>query len=356
MVLGPAHEVNGVLSMGRFRFGVAAAAGLVVLAVTGCGGGAGGSDRSASEGSAKGPITVTSCGREVVFDTPPKSVLAIGSEAPALLEAAGAGDTVTHYAGSLEVPFDAEVKRTVAKAERVLEDSHDVSFETIINTGADVAIGTDISASTDVTALADRLAQAGVQLLTVSNYCAGVKGGATVGEQPGFDLIYRDIESYGKLFGTEKVAHESIKELQGRISAVEAKVAGRSKRSAIPLYVNAEGPLGGYGGQALVSEQMALLGLNNVFVDVEKRYFEPSAEEIVSADPDVVFALHLPTGSSALETSDDVVTELRSRPELAGVGGVADDKALVPLNFYYTSASPLAVDGLELLAERLGDE
>jgi hypothetical protein len=56
------------------------------------------------------------------------------------------------------------------------------------------------------------------------------------------------------------------------------------------------------------------------------------------------------------EITASMVKELRSRPELAGVGAVADDKALVPLNYYYTTASPLAVDGLELLAKQLAGE
>jgi iron complex transport system substrate-binding protein len=137
------------------------------------------------------------------------------------------------------------------------------------------------------------------------------------------------------------------------VAAVEERTAGRSGQSAIPLYVTADGPLGAYGGQALVSEQMRVLGLDNVFGNVQKRYFEPNSEEIVSSAPDLVFAMYVPTGSSALETESDVVTELRGRPELAGLGAMADDRALVPLNYFYTSASPLAVDGLELLADQI---
>jgi iron complex transport system substrate-binding protein len=98
---------------------------------------------------------------------------------------------------------------------------------------------------------------------------------------------------------------------------------------------------------------MALLGLENVFAGVEKRYFEPSTEELVNSAPDVVFAMFVPTGSSTLETDQDVVAALRSRPELAGVPAVDDDAALLPLNYYYTSPGPLAVDGIELLADRL---
>jgi iron complex transport system substrate-binding protein len=331
--------------MGRFRSGVAVVAGAVLVA--GCGAGTG-----ASGGSAAGPIVVDSCGREVAFDSPPERVLAIGSEAPGLLVAAGAGAALTHYAGTLEAPFGAEVRPVVERAERVLEDSHDLSFETIVATGADVAIGTDISSATDINALADRLAQAGVQLLTVSGYCAGVNPASVEGLSE-FELIYRDIEAYGRLFGTEQVAAEAIEGLRNRVAAVEQRTAGRSGQSAIPLYVTADGPLGAYGGQALVSEQMRVLGLDNVFNNVEKRYFEPNSEEIVNSAPDLVFAMYVPTGSSALETESDVVEELRGRPELAGLGAIADDRALLPLNYFYTSASPLAVDGLEMLADQI---
>jgi iron complex transport system substrate-binding protein len=334
--------------MRRFRSGVAVVVGVVL--VSGCAAGTEGT--GASAGSTAGPIVVDSCGREVVFDSPPERVLAIGSEAPGLLVAAGAGAAVTHYAGTLEAPFGAEVRPVVEQAERVLEDSHDLSFETIVATGADVAIGTDISSATDINALADRLAQAGVQLLTVSGYCAGVNAASVEGLSQ-FELIYRDIEAYGRLFGTEQVAAKAIEGLRERVTAVEERTAGRSGRSAIPLYVTADGPLGAYGSQALVSEQMRVLGLDNVFNNVQKRYFEPNSEEIVNSAPDLVFAMYVPTGSSALETESDVVAELRGRPELAGLGAIADDRALLPLNYFYTSASPLAVDGLELLADQI---
>jgi iron complex transport system substrate-binding protein len=335
--------------MGRFRSGVAVVVGVVLVA--GCGAGTEGG-AGASGGSTTAPIVVDSCGREVVFDSPPQRVLAIGSEAPGLLVAAGAGAALTHYAGTLEAPFDAAVRPVVERAERVLEDSHDLSFEAIVATGADVAIGTDISSSTDIDALADRLDQAGVQLVTVSGYCAGVNAASVEGISA-FDLIYRDIEAYGRLFGTEQVAAEAVAGLRSRVAAVEGRTAGRSGRSAIPLYVTADGPLGAYGGQALVSEQMRVLGLDNVFTDVQKRYFEPNSEEIVDSAPDLVFALYVPTGSSALESESDVVAELRGRPELAGLGAVGDDRSLLPVNYFHTSASPLAVDGLELLAGQI---
>lgn len=324
---------------------------LAMVLAAGCGAPADTASGTADDAGGE-PITVDSCGRDVVFDSAPERVLAIGSEAPSLLVAAGAGDRVTHYAGSLEVPFDAETKAVVDSAERITDDSHDVSFEMIVNAGVDVVVGTDISSGVDIDSLAERLDQAGVQLLTVSGYCAGIEGRTTAGAS-GFDLIYRDVETYGRLFGTEEVADAAVQDMQDRVSAAAERAGVEDGQRAVPLYVPAEGTLGSYGGQSLVSEQMELLGLDNVFADVPKRYFEPSTEELVNTAPDLVFGMYLPTGSSSLETDQDLVAELRSRSELEGLEPVDADDAVLPLNYFYTSPGPLAVDGLELLADRL---
>jgi iron complex transport system substrate-binding protein len=324
----------------------------VVLAVTTACGAPASSVSSAAKDTAIGPISLDSCGREVIFDAPPQRVLAVGSEAPALLVAAGAGDKLTHYAGSLEVPFDAATKTVVEGAERITEDSHDVSYEMIIGSGADVVIGTDIAAGVDLDSLADRLKQAGVQMLTVSGYCAGFEDRST-GGLSGFEQIYRDVESYGRLFGTQQVAAEAVQDMRERVAAAAQRIDEGAGERALSLYVPTAGTLGSYGHESLVSEQMSLLGLENVFSDVPKRYFEPSTEELVASAADKVFAMYLPTGSSAMETDQDVLEVLRERPELDGLAAVNDDASVVPLNYYYSSPGPLAVDGVELLAERL---
>lgn len=323
---------------------------LLVAMATGCGTSA--SSPADRPDPAAAPVSIESCGREVSFETPPERVLAVGSEAPSLLVAAGAGDAVTHYAGSLEVPFDDETRAVVESAQRITEDSHDVSFEAIVGAGVDAVIGTDISSGVDLDSLAARLDAAGVQLITVSGYCAGVEGRSTGGAS-GFDLIYRDVETYGRVFGTEDVAADAVQDMESRVVAATRLAGERTGGSGVALYVPADGPLGSYGGQSLVSEQMELLGIDNVFGDVPQRYFEPSTEELVGSEPDLVLATYLPTGSSTLETDEDVARALRGRTELAGVEAVEGEGRVLPLNYFLTSPGPLAVDGLELLADRM---
>lgn len=323
----------------------------ILVLATGCSAPAG-SASGAPQGTGAKSVSLDSCGRQVVFDKAPDSVLAVGSEAPALLAAAGAGDKLTHYAGSWQVPFDEETMGAVRNAERITEDSHDVSYEMILDSGADVVIGTDIAAGIDLDSLAERLESAGVKMLTVSGYCAGFEDRST-GGLSGFDQIYKDVQSYGQLFGTEQAAEDSVQQMRARVEQAARSVKQESQQRGMPLYVPTAGTLGSYGHESLVAEQMELLGLQNVFNDVPKRYFEPSTEELVNSGADKVFAMYLPTGSSNLETDQQVIEALRDRPELAGLPAIEQDSAIVPLNYYYSSPGPLAVDGVELIADRL---
>jgi len=60
-----------------------------------------------------------------------------------------------------------------------------------------------------------------------------------------------------------------------------------------------------------------------------------------------------PPGPPTWETDQRVTAERRNRPELAGLPAIDQDSAIVPLNYYYSSPGPLAVDGVELIADRL---
>lgn len=94
-----------------------------------------------------------------------------------------------------------------------------------------------------------------------------------------------------------------------------------------------------------------LLGFDNVFGDVGKRVFEPSVEEIINRDPEVLVATFVPK-ESTIPNSEAAAAEVKSRAELATVTAIQDE-AVIPFRYAYIEAAPLAVKGLELLADRL---
>jgi iron complex transport system substrate-binding protein len=332
----PAGLLRGV----RRIFAVVVTCGLLV--VTAC---AGGEDSTAGSTASNFPMTLKNCGRELTFDKVPERILSIGGEAATLLAAAGANDKISSLALLEGVPLGAA--ESVVKDTEQLGNPRDLSPEVILGRQPDVIVSDSTIAETMPI---EDLAAAGIETLIVSGYCENV-GLSVEGDPSVFELIYNDIETYGKLFGTQDIAAKAVTDLRERVAAVEKQVAGISGASTAALYMYAEKPLGAYGNKAVVDDQMKILRLNNVFGDVEKRYFEPTVEEIIARNPEQVIALFIP-GQSELPTPESAVQELHSRGELANVEAIRKD-AIFPLNYYYSGPGTLAVEGLELLAEQL---
>jgi iron complex transport system substrate-binding protein len=317
-----------------------------VLALAACGGDGGGGPGAGAK--ADFPITIENCGRQVTIDKPPQRALALGAEAPQLLAAAGTADKIkiipVDTSGSL---LYGDGEPFVRKAEKIGQ-SGELSIEEVIGARPDIFIGA-LPPTSSVTI--GSLDAAGIPALVPSGYCVEEDPGPKPEPGSPLELVYHDVETYGRVFGTEQTARKSVAELRARVAAVQNRVAGAPRGSTAALYLYADQPFGAYGNKSVVDEQMRILGLTNVFGDVDKRYFDPSVEEIVDSNPQQIIALFLP-GQSMLPTPASAVEEVQSRPELANVDAVRNG-AILPLNYYYTGPGTLAVEGLEQLADQL---
>lgn len=317
----------------------------IALALGACGdGGGGGGDAAVPGGSA---VTVENCGRKLTFDKPPQRVLAVGIEALTGVVAAGAGDKISLYALLGDEPLG-EAASAVSDA-KPIGDASELSREAIIAAQPDVVVtyGFDQGGVS-----ADNLETAGIETLFVSGYC-DFNGFKLEGNKSAFDLLYGDIETYGSLFGTRDVADEAVAGLRARVAAIEKNLRGAPQRSAVALYVRAEDPLGSYGnGVSMIRDQMGVLGLQNVFGDVDQDFFEPSVEEIVKRDADYLIAQF--AAGAGTPTANSAGQELLSRTELMSLEAIRSGRIL-PIEYNYTGHSPRAVEGLEKLAEQLKD-
>ncbi|MGH8931825.1 MAG: ABC transporter substrate-binding protein, partial [Egibacteraceae bacterium] len=150
-------------------------------------------------------------------------------------------------------------------------------------------------------------------------------------------------------FGTEEQAARAMVELRERVATVEERNAVPEGSEAAVLQVYDEGPLAGYGNRSPVHAQMQKLGLKNAFADVDEFYFEPSVEELTARDPDVLITLF---GYRGVDSADDAKAELLARSEISGLTALREDN-IVAVNYQYTGAGYLAVEGLEIMAEQL---
>jgi iron complex transport system substrate-binding protein len=280
------------------------------------------------------PLVVSSCGRDVRFEHSPKRVITAGSAAAPLIAAAGAGDRVITRTFET-APFLGEYAGDLAHAE-LINPTAELALEAIVARNPDVVVSFEGSA-----VKAEDLTAVGIPLLVPRGYCEA----AAVS----YDDIFGDILSYGKLFGTSAQASQTVGALRRRVAAVaDVHRLDSSTRRAAALALSPDGStFKGYGSASTVHTQMGILQLRNIFGDVASRLFEANSEILIARDPEVIIVL-----TQGGQTPDSVCAVLRDRPELASLTAVRDDR-VIAVPFGYSGPSPVAVEGLEVLSDRL---
>lgn len=290
------------------------------------------------------PITLDGCDQQVKIEEPPERVVLIGDGAIPLLEAAGALDKVVGLAGEPTLEIYSEATRAaVTKIPRLGagEDATatpDVSLEEIINQKPDLVIGLKVA---DAGITQDGLAQVGIPFIGILGSCQ-----AESLQNPGFPDVYSNVELYGRLFGNQDQAATAVADLRNRVAAVEESVQGSPARTAAVLYMylGTQQP-GAYGTESMSDTQLETVGLSNVFADVSERYFEPSVEEIIARNPDVLVLLHDQGDTAAVRN------RFLAIPGVDSMTAVRNNDILV-MRFEFTDPpNPLSVQGLTQVAD-----
>lgn len=315
----------------------AAVIGVVLAALVACGSPApSGPTQEANGSGSEYPMTVQSCDRTVTIPRQPQRVITLGAEAPIFVAAAGAAKYIVGESkpdGPLG-QYDAAVGHLPVIAP---ESDKNLSIEEITALNPDLVVhrgpGNDLQPAT--------LDQVGIPNIVVSGRCTSNTSGIVANGT--YDQIYSDLMTFGRIFGTESIAQSAVTQLRNRVAAV-AKNAAAVRPGSTAAAIIVENGTYAYGNRATLQSMMATLGLRNVFQDRPERAFEVNLEEVVNRDPDILIIL---TESAALAPH-----AVESIPALVNLRAIRQGHVLT-LNFALTAASPLAVDGLEQLANQL---
>lgn len=313
------------------------------LLASACGGADDSSEEAndSSEEPGEFPMTVENCGEEVTIESRPERVLTVGGSALNLVVAAGGADTIVARAGEFGVAPAALAGSAAEDAEII--DSEFPSAEVILGADPDLVI----SIGLDEGANPEDLERAGISSIVVSGLCR--HAGDTVEGVVGFDDVYRDLELYGQLFGTEERATETAADLKERAGAVEAQVGGDALDAAA-IYFTGEGtPPFVFGSQSMINTQLETIGFENAFSDVSGQGSELNLEELIELDPDVIILTYGYQEGQTFELAEET---LRGLPGAADLTAIQQDRIVGVLG-YETEADQTAVDGLESLADEL---
>ncbi|MET8521065.1 ABC transporter substrate-binding protein [Nocardioides sp. NPDC004968] len=315
-----------------------ATATLVLATTTACGADAAG-DEPATAGF---PVTIENCGAEVTFDAPPERVVMLKSSAVPYLHALGVMDRVVARAG--EYPADYYDAETQAGLDDIplLTDEMDtsghlqISKEIVIAEQPDLVLGEVDNLSRDTLDAVD------IDLLEEPAMCPeGV-------DDPGFDDIYSQLETYGKVFDREDEAAHAVADLRKRVTELETKKVGEGRTAAVLYPTVGGGVTYAYGTRSMAHPQLEAAGFEDVFADVDERVFEVSTEDLLERDPDVIILLHNAGDPAKVEES---IAQLAGAEDLTAV---RNGDVMAQLFNFTEPPSALSVDGLERIIDRFG--
>ncbi len=256
---------------------VASLLGVVLLATAGCAGTAQADAAPAGSSGAPYPVTVSSCGADYTYQQAPERVLLGAPGIIDTLDALGVGDRAIGYTLS-----DLDTGEAAAHP-KLTQNSTDwtPSKEYLAGAAPDLFIANDEQQFTGTgAATVDDLRTLGSGLYVLGSYCVGASA------TPSIDAVYDDITALGTVFGVPEKADELAAQLRDRVAAAAALRGDRTLSAASVSVVDGTVyALTGAGYQAVLDA----LGITNVFANAGANYTQISREDVITANPDIIF-------------------------------------------------------------------
>lgn len=303
-------EAGALSFSSRARSAAAVAAALVVA---GCGSAA--TETAATAALSDGfPVSVQNCGVEVTVEAPPTRAVGYYQQSVETMLTLGLQDVIvgTVYPDNPPLPQFAEAYQEIPEI-----SDKDASFEQVLAVDPDFVYGS-YSSAFDGSAGRSRQAFADAGITTYANpeNCAA--------EPIVMEDVYREMRTVAELFGVPERADGVIAEMQASVTAATGKTAGvRPLRTFV--YDSGDQTAFTAGGQGIGNQIIELAGGTNIFGDVAETFADVSWEQVVERDPEVI-VIYDYFGTPSVPDKLDL---LRSRPELAGVPAIRDDRFAV---------------------------
>ncbi|MGQ9684517.1 MAG: ABC transporter substrate-binding protein [Anaerolineae bacterium] len=265
------------------------------------------------------PVTfVDDSQAEIVLPAPPQRIVSLVPSITEILYALGAGDNVVGNTTYCDYP---EAAKGVEKVGSFTE----IDLEKVVGLAPDIVFGGSLHSQQTAPALRER----GVQVaLLEANSIEGT-----------LDQISR----IGQLIGREAEADALVKQLQGRLDAVSAKV---SKAPRPRVFWELDPTLYTAGKGSFVDDLITYAGGENIGRQMEGEWPQFSLETLIAADPEVIVLADHGFG----ETADTV----KARPGWEGITAVKNGRIVEVEDINIVSrAGPRLVDAVEYIAKAL---
>jgi len=283
----------------------------------------------------EGPLTLSNCGVEVTFDSPPERVVTIKSTSTELLLALGLGDRIVGTAfqdGPVPDEWAADAADLPVLAERM------PSQEVVYDVEPDLVYsGWESAFSPEAAGERDDLAALGVATYVQPAACQSA-------EQPAkldFDEVFREIAEVADIFDAD--ATELLETQKAELDAVEP-VEGD-----LTAFWWSSGTDTPYVGAGIGAPQLVLetAGLTNIAGDIDMTWSPFNWESVLDADPDVLVLV-----DSSWNSAQKKIEYLRSNPATANLSAVVNERFVI-LPFASTEAGVRSVSAVTSVVEQV---
>lgn len=300
--------------MRKLRAGVVA---LGLLALAGC------ADPHQEAETGDAAVTVSSCGRELAFDTVPERVVTLDQTSTETMLALGLEDRLIGTS-NLKTKVAPEYREAYAKVP-VLNPKL-LTGEQLRAAAPDLVIASFAAQYTpDRVGTREELAEIGLPSYVSAVECPddNARGAST------FDLLFTDFELLGEVFGVQDRAAALIEEQRAVVaSAASAGEQASGEPSVLWLYSTFNGIPYVAGGGTVPSEMSRLVGAVNAFDDVAEDWPEVSWERIAERDPDVIVVGDLSERGAPGDSAAEKIEQLRAHPVLSQLAAVRNNQII----------------------------
>ncbi|MEY9165244.1 iron complex transport system substrate-binding protein [Sinorhizobium fredii] len=301
------------------------------------------------------PLTLTNCGRPVIFQKAPERAVSIGQSSTEILYLLGLQDRMVGTAVWIG-PVIKGYEDANANVERLADN--DPSFEGVVAKKPDVVtaqfqwhVGPE-----GIVAKPEQFEELGISVYTSPADCVGKdnSGGGDGVRHTVFtmDLIYQEITELAQIFNVQERGEKLVAELRAREDAAKKKIASANgKLSAVFWFSSAELDIDPYvaGKNGAPGYIMQALGIDNV-IDSEEEWPTVGWETIAKSGPTLVVAGKM---ERRRFPADDVVVKhkfLESDPVTSLMPAVKEGH-VVEMDAQAMNPTIRTIEGIEVLAD-----
>ena len=296
------------------------------------------------------PITLTlydgdGTAYEQTFEEAPATVVTLTDSAAEILCRLGLADKIVGTV-TPEAPMPEDIADDYAAIEQ-LGDKKTLSREVIVGAAPGLIVGRAATFTAEGQTDAKSYNDLGILLYT--QLASAAQG------EPSLRGIIDDVKNLAAIFGVTDQAADYIAELEGRLTAIEERVAEAADQAEEPQTVLImtnfkDGTFGTFGGATGASLQFNLIEAMGAEMASRESASGLTYENLIVADPDVILYI---TAERNTETDASVLETLYAEPSIADVPAIANERVVMIPYAEFMDPSPRVFDSAEKILEVL---